>query len=58
MKTIEEFENYTWQKDKKSGEYINRPIDSFNHYIDSIRYGLQTVIYKKKLKAEIETLLN
>lgn len=58
VKTIEEFENYTWQKDKKSGEYINRPIDTFNHYIDSIRYGLQTVIYKKKLKAEIETLLN
>ena len=30
-KTIEELENYTWKKDKKTGEYINEPIDSFNH---------------------------
>lgn len=40
---IEEFENYTWEKDKKSGEYINRPIDTFNHHIDSIRYGMQSL---------------
>lgn len=39
---ITEFENYSWQKDK-SGEYINKPIDSFNHYMDSIRYSLQAV---------------
>ena len=45
--TVEEFENYTWEKDKKTGEYINRPIDSFNHHIDSIRYGVQSVIKKK-----------
>lgn len=45
--TIEEFNNYTWQKDKKTGEYINKPIDTFNHHIDSIRYGLQAVINKK-----------
>ena len=40
---IEEFENYTWQKDKKTNEYINKPIDSFNHGIDALRYGLQSV---------------
>lgn len=45
--TVEEFENYTWQKDRKTGEYINQPIDAFNHHIDSIRYGIQTVINKK-----------
>ena len=44
---IEEFNNYTWIKDKKSGEYINQPIDSFNHHIDSIRYGIQSVIHKR-----------
>lgn len=38
---IEEFENYAWQKDKNSGEYINKPIDKFNHYIDACRYSLQ-----------------
>lgn len=35
-----EFENYSWQKNK-DGEYINKPIDSFNHFCDSLRYSLQ-----------------
>lgn len=38
---ITEFENYTWQKDKNTGLYINKPIDDFNHYIDALRYSLQ-----------------
>ena len=36
-----ELENYSWKKDKKSGEYINEPIDEWNHYIDALRYSLQ-----------------
>lgn len=47
INTIEEFDNYTWIKDKKTGEYINQPIDSFNHHIDSIRYGIQGVMKKR-----------
>ena len=43
---IEEFENYTWEKDKKTGEYINKPIDAFNHGIDALRYGV--LPFKKK----------
>ena len=46
-KTIEEFDNYTWVKDKKTNEYINEPIDTFNHHIDAIRYGTQDVMKKK-----------
>lgn len=42
----EEFDNYTWLKDKKTGEYTNKPIDSYNHHIDSIRYGTQNIIKK------------
>jgi phage terminase large subunit len=45
---ITEFENYAWQKDKKTNEYINKPIDSFNHYIDALRYSLQCVAAKMK----------
>lgn len=45
--TIDEFDNYTWVKDKKTGEYINEPIDLFNHHIDAIRYGTQDVMKKK-----------
>ena len=46
---ITEFENYSWQKDR-NGEYINKPIDSFNHYCDSLRYSLQCVDNSRKLK--------
>ena len=43
-----EFENYSWQKDKQTGEYTNKPIDSFNHFCDALRYSLQCA--KSKLK--------
>lgn len=43
-KVLEELENYTWKKDKKTGEYINEPVDTFNHTIDAIRYGLNKYI--------------
>lgn len=43
-KVIEELENYTWKKDKKTDEYINEPVDGFNHTIDAIRYGLNKYI--------------
>lgn len=45
---ITEFENYTWQKDKYTDVYINKPIDDFNHYIDALRYSLQCVGTKLK----------
>lgn len=34
---LNEFRNYTWDKDK-DGRYINKPIDKFNHAIDGSRY--------------------
>lgn len=48
--TIEELENYSWTKDKQSGEYINKPIDKFNHCLDALRYSLQCVDSKPRLK--------
>ena len=45
---IEEFENYTWEKDKNTGTFLNKPIDSYNHYIDALRYSLQCVTQKLK----------
>ena len=50
VKLIEELENYTWKKDKKTNEYTNEPVDSYNHCIDAIRYALQNRIYKAKIK--------
>lgn len=42
-----EFDNYCWQKDRKTNEYINTPIDNFNHYLDALRYSLQSLDVKK-----------
>ena len=44
FKVREELENYTWKKDKKTGEYINEPVDTFNHTLDAMRYGLNKYI--------------
>lgn len=38
---INELENYSWQKDRNTNEYINKPVDLFNHYLDALRYSLQ-----------------
>lgn len=44
----DELDNYSYQKDKVTGEYINKPIDSWNHGLDALRYAIQSV--KKKAK--------
>lgn len=54
---ITEFENYSWTKNR-DGEYINEPIDAFNHYIDSLRYSLQSVDNSKKLKTLSKSALS
>lgn len=44
---IKEFRNYTWDTDK-NGKKINKPIDSFNHAIDAVRYHEMESIGLKK----------
>lgn len=48
FKTREEFENYTWVKDKKTGEYTNKPVDTYNHTIDALRYAYNREISSKQ----------
>lgn len=36
---IKELQSYTWIKDRE-GNTINKPIDSFNHCIDAVRYAM------------------
>lgn len=43
--TLVELENYAYQKDKSTGEYINKPIDNYNHILDALRYSLE--VYSK-----------
>lgn len=47
--TITELQNYAWKKDKASGEYVNTPIDEFNHCLDALRYSLQCLERYKKI---------
>ena len=41
---ITELQNYSWKKDKKTGEYINEPQDEYNHLCDALRYAMQKII--------------
>jgi phage terminase large subunit len=43
----EERQKYMWAKDNKTGQSTNTPIDTFNHLMDSIRYGVYTHYFKK-----------
>lgn len=47
---LEELENYSYKRDKASGEYVNEPIDRYNHAIDALRYSLQCVGGRARLK--------
>lgn len=38
LNLIKELRNYIWDEDKITGEFINRPIDDFNHLLDALRY--------------------
>lgn len=49
--TIEELENYQWEKDKKTNEYVNKPMDRWNHCLDALRYSLQAVEINPQLKS-------
>ena len=37
LNLIDELSNYQWMK-TKDGEYLNKPIDSYNHLLDGLRY--------------------
>lgn len=38
LNLINEFRKYSWDKDRKTDETLNKPIDDFNHAIDAVRY--------------------
>lgn len=42
-----EFNNYSWAVDKE-GNATNKPVDDFNHFIDSLRYSVEPLIKPKK----------
>jgi phage terminase large subunit len=38
LNLIKELRKYSWDKDKKTGQKLNKPIENFNHAIDAVRY--------------------
>lgn len=58
VKTIEELENYTWKKDRATNEYINDPVDSYNHCLDAVRYAVQDRIFQKKKELDVNKTIS
>lgn len=52
--TINELENYSYKKDKSTGQYLNEPTDDFNHLLDSLRYAMEP--FHKKESRTIKTM--
>lgn len=50
---IEELNNYTWVKDKKTNEYTNKPVDAFNHVLDATRYAVEEI--NGNIRAKVKT---
>lgn len=57
VNTIEELQNYAWTKDKATNEYINKPIDKFNHYLDALRYSMQCIDDRPKIQTMDKSML-
>jgi phage terminase large subunit len=50
---INELRKYAWDKDKKTGAKLNKPIDHFNHAIDSLRYHEMETVGLGKSKGKL-----
>lgn len=49
MNFITEINNYTWDRDTKTGKRLNKPIDDFNHLMDAMRYAMEDLRKKPKV---------
>lgn len=50
---INELRKYAWDKDKKTGATLNKPIDMYNHAIDSLRYHEMETVGLGKSKGKL-----
>lgn len=52
LNLINELRKYAWDKDKKTGAKLNKPIDDYNHGIDSWRYHEMETIGLRRNKGK------
>ena len=49
VNAINELSNYVWDTNKYD-EPINKPIDEYNHFLDALRYSMERIRKKDKMK--------
>lgn len=57
MKFIEELENFSYIKDKKTGEWTDDTTHEWSHGIDALRYAVSDIYTKSKLKSFNKSIL-
>lgn len=54
---VVELQNYTWKKDKSTNEYVNVPEDKYNHLLDALRYAVEDIMPRNRMKTMSSRLL-
>lgn len=54
---ITELENFSYKKDKRTGQYTNETTHEFSHAIDACRYAFSDIYQTKKLKTLDKSVL-
>lgn len=49
---IEELENYTWKKHNATGQWLDEPIDDFNHALDATRYWAMSNLSARQIRPQ------
>ena len=58
INTIKEIQQWKWQKDKTSGQYIDEPVNIFDDAMAALRYAIEPYRNNKKLKTMNKNLFN
>ena len=58
INTIKEIQQWKWQKDKTSGQYIDEPVNIFDDAMAALRYATEPYRNSKKLKTMNKNLFN
>lgn len=58
INTIKEIQQWKWQKDSKSGQYIDEPVNIFDDAMAALRYCIEPYRQNKKMKTLNKTALS
>ncbi|MEG2503064.1 MAG: PBSX family phage terminase large subunit [Carnobacterium sp.] len=47
---IIEINNYIWDKNNSTGKTLNKPVDDYNHLMDALRYAMEMLRRKDRMK--------